>query len=42
MDWRILSAGAAAAVIGATATWGLVVLLSELAQQQAASEVDDG
>jgi len=35
MDWRVLSTIAAAAVIVAAATWGLVAMLSEIAQQQA-------
>jgi hypothetical protein len=41
MDWRILSTIAAAAVIVATATWGLVVMLSEIAQQKADADIQD-
>ena len=41
MPWRILSTIAAAAVIVATATWGLVVMLAEIAQQQADANVHD-
>ena len=41
MPWRILSTIAAAAVIVAAATWGLVVMLSEIAQQQADANVQD-
>ena len=41
MPWRILSGMAAAAVIVAAATWGLVVMLSEIAQQQADANVQD-
>ncbi|WP_158251537.1 hypothetical protein [Cryobacterium sp. M91] len=39
LNWRFLSTIAAAAVIGATATWGLVVILSEIAQQQGDADV---
>lgn len=41
MHWRILSTIAAAAVIVGAATWGLVVMLSEIAQQQADADVHD-
>ena len=41
MPWRILSGMAAAAVIVAAATWGLVVMLAEIAQQQADANVHD-
>lgn len=40
MDWRVLSTGAVAAFVIA-ATWRVVVLLSEVAQQQADAGVLD-
>ena len=41
VDWRFLSTIAAAALIVAAVTWGLVVMLSEITQQQADADVHD-
>lgn len=41
MDWRVLSTIAAAAALVVAATWGLVAMLSEIAQQQADADAQD-